>query len=426
MIYLISAIWSGLEILCYFFLFAAFLKRKRNTVATILTFLITWALFFFAVNLIPVDGLNQIVPICIAVAASFFLYDGKWYHRIFAAVLCYILLAVVDTGISYGASFLRGISFSELLWQKYTYLTTVTIAKLVEVLLAWVIFRVRKAHRFETTKGKWILLTSLFPVVSVVMLVVIFYSFQNSPDLSGGALIFSMVLGVANAAILYMISVIEKATARQREMDLLKQQISLQANHYESLENSYRLQRQAVHEFEHHLQVLADIVQAGEKETAENYLKQLKSGGALRLHSVNSHHPVVDVILNQKVQLAQAQDIDMNVQVNDLSAVSIQTEHLVVILSNLLDNAIEACMHLPKDRQILCKLVASESFYLSIRNTSNPVCIENGSIETTKDDRKEHGFGLPAVRYLLDRLNAEYTFDYRGGWFQFVAELPLK
>lgn len=423
---LISAIWNALEILCYFFLFSAFLKQKRNKVSVVMTFLITWMSFLLCININIMNVFDQVAPVCIAVAASFFLYTGKWHHHIFAALLCYILFAIVDTTIAYGVSILRGISFSELIWQKNTYLTAVTIAKLLEVLFAWLVFRTRSTHRLENGKSNWVVLTLLFPVASVIMLVVIFYSFQDSQDLSVGAVIFSVVLGIANVAILYIIHAIEKATHQEREMDLLKQQISLQTNNYESLENNYRLQRQSVHEFERHLQVLTNLIESDEIETAERYLKQIKANRSLRVFCVNSHHPVIDVILNQKYQLAQDHNIHMHIQVNDLSTVSVQTDFLVVVLSNLLDNAIEACLHVPENRIIFCRLLVGESFYLSIRNTSNPVVIKNGTIETTKDNFHEHGYGIPAVRYILDNMSAEHTFEYQNGWFQFVAELPLK
>ena len=277
----------------------------------------------------------------------------------------------------------------------------------------------------ETVPGKWIILTLLFPVTSVIMLVVIFYSFQDSPDFSASAVIFSVVLGVANAATLYIVHAIEKASRQEREMDLLRQQISLQTSNFERLENNYRLQRKSVHEFEHHLQVLTDLMAAKETETAENYLKQLNANRSLRVFSVHSRHPVIDVILNQKYQLAQEQDIRMHIQVNDLSAVTIQTDYLVVVLSNLLDNAIEACTLVPENREISCKIVARDQLYLSVRNTAMPVHMEHGIAETTKANAHEHGYGIPAVRYVLDQLGAEYTFDYQNGWFQFVAELPL-
>lgn len=425
MIHLISAFWNALEVLCYFFLFSAFLKRVKDTAETIFVFAIMWIVFLLCSNTSLTNGIGQFIPICIAIVASLFLYKGKWYHHVLSALLCYILFAIVDAAVGYGMSMLRGISFAELIWQKNAYLAAVTIAKLIEVLTAWLLYRSRNRHSLDGITTNWFLLIMIFPVTSVIILVVVFYSFQDSPDLSAGAMIVSGVVGIANAAILYTISSIEKSTQREIEMDLLKQQMLLQTSNFESLEKNYRMQRHSVHEFEHHLLVLSDLLETNQMESAEEYLRQLKGNRSLRVFSVNSHHPVIDVILNQKYQLAQEREIQMHIQVNDLSKVAIQTEYLVIVLSNLLDNAIEACMRLPGNRQIICRILADKSLYLSVQNTSLQVSVENGVIQTTKDNRSEHGYGIPAIRYILDKMCAEYTFDYQNGWFQFVAELPL-
>ena len=48
----------------------------------------------------------------------------------------------------------------------------------------------------------------------------------------------------------------------------------------------------------------------------------------------------------------------------------------------------------------------------------------DGKIPTSKEDSLSHGFGLRSVTYVLDKLDAEYTFDYDEGWFHFAAEIP--
>ncbi len=52
--------------------------------------------------------------------------------------------------------------------------------------------------------------------------------------------------------------------------------------------------------------------------------------------------------------------------------------------------------------------------------------IEDGQIETTKEPKAEHGFGLRAVREILRQLGGEMVFDYSEPWFQLVAEIPEK
>lgn len=204
---------------------------------------------------------------------------------------------------------------------------------------------------------------------------------------------------------------------------LLRQYMQMQQESMEALEQSYRMQRKSTHEFEHHMQVLGDLLAQGQEEAARDYLQRLKKNRSIHLICVNSRHPVVDVILNQKYQQAKENEIKMQIQVNDLSALGIPSDALTVVLTNLLDNAIEACRRINGYREIVCSIVYEEGLYISIRNTSDPVQITDGKIPTSKPDSLSHGFGLMSVGYVLDALGAEYTFGYEEGWFHFAAEI---
>lgn len=204
---------------------------------------------------------------------------------------------------------------------------------------------------------------------------------------------------------------------------LLKQHMELQKESMNALEQNYRMQRKSTHEFEHHLQVLGDLLGHNETDAARDYLDKLKKNRSMHIMGVNSHHPVVDVILNQKYQLARESDILVQVQVNDLSGIDIPSDSLVVVLTNLWDNAIEACRRIDGYGEIFCSILYDEGLYISIRNTSNPVRIENGRIATSKTDPLSHGFGLMSVCNTLDTLGGEYSYDYDEGWFSFVAEI---
>ena len=216
---------------------------------------------------------------------------------------------------------------------------------------------------------------------------------------------------------------VQRRVPQEHDTLLLRQHMELQRESIRALEQNYRLQRKNTHEFEHHLQVLRDLLAQGETTAAQDYLNRLRKNRAIHLMSVNSHHPVIDVILNQKHQTAQENGIKVQIRVNDLSAVDIPTDSLVVVLTNLLDNAIEACRRIDGYREIRCSILYEDGLYISIRNTSAPVEIVDGKIPTSKQDSLSHGFGLMSVGYVLDKLNAEYTFGYDEGWFHFAAEI---
>lgn len=207
------------------------------------------------------------------------------------------------------------------------------------------------------------------------------------------------------------------------EAMLLRQHMEMQQESMGALEQNYRMQRKSAHEFEHHMQVLRDLLDRDEVDAARDYLDRLKKNRSMHVMSVSSNHPVIDVILNQKYQTARENEIQMQIQVNDLSAVTIPTDSLVVVLTNLLDNAIEACRRIDGYREIFFIILYDDGLYVSIRNTSEPVQIVDGKISTSKQDSLSHGFGLMSVGFVLEKLGAEYSFGYDEGWFHFAAEI---
>lgn len=208
-----------------------------------------------------------------------------------------------------------------------------------------------------------------------------------------------------------------------QDMLLLRQHMEMQQDNMNALEQNYRAQRKTAHEFEHHLQVIQELLNRGEMAATQEYVARLRKNRSIMVYSVNSGNPVIDVILNQKYQTARENEIKMHIQVNDLSALTIPTDSLVVVLTNLLDNAIEACRRIDGYREIVGCVLYNNGLYISIRNTSMPVQIVDGKIPTSKADSLSHGFGLMSVTFVLDNLDAEYTFGYDEGWFNFAVEI---
>ena len=76
----------------------------------------------------------------------------------------------------------------------------------------------------------------------------------------------------------------------------------------------------------------------------------------------------------------------MQVKVNDLSNIPLSTQDLAILLSNLLDNAIEACKANDGAKQIFFTMLDGSPITLSIANTSKPFKIVNGHIPSKKKE----------------------------------------
>lgn len=84
------------------------------------------------------------------------------------------------------------------------------------------------------------------------------------------------------------------------------------------------------------------LLQNHEYEPAEVYLNSVSKQQTERLFLVNTHHSILDALFNTKASEAIQEGIEIDFRVNDLSMLPFEAADMVVLLSNLLDNAIEA------------------------------------------------------------------------------------
>ena len=383
--YIISALWLALECVAFFLFASAFLPYRHNSKRTLLTALSICILFLLNQSLTLPALMRRLCALTFGLCLIAFLFQGRLEQRIFIGLLDYI-----------------------------------------SVFLAWLVTRLHPFHRLHPLRPKWMLFVSFFPLTSLFMLMALFLICRDQRELTQPVAFFCIFLGIANVAIVYVISLIERDTEVKQQINILSQQMEIQTASILALDKAYRQQRQTTHDFQNHLCTISDLLSQKSYEAAAKYVQELSQTQTSRILIVNTHHPIIDAILNQKYQTAVESQIEMQFCINDLSGIQLSASELVVLLSNLLDNAIEACRRVDTERLIRCTILGNDNFFLSIRNTSLPVRITEHGIATTKASASEHGYGLPSVCRILDALHAEYAYNYEDGWFQFTTEIPGK
>lgn len=296
-----------------------------------------------------------------------------------------------------------------------------------ELFLAYTFRRVMRKRSFSgrpnrlTGVRSW--LYFLFPSTSVVMLVLLLYMTTGK---NASEMVIAAVCGLifaTNVAVLYLLERMEKTVENQERVLALEQQLQFQAKNMESASQLYSAQRHKVHDFRAHLNTLQGLLENQEYDAAEQYLNSVTQEQTDRLFLVNSHHAILDALFNTKATEAIQKGIEIDFELNDLSTLPFDVSDMVVLFSNLLDNAIEACEKINSNRVIRVSAVLKQSFLFSIRNTTLPVEIKNDTIKTTKPNAHLHGFGLSNIKLILNKYHADFVMDYEDGWFQFTGEI---
>ncbi len=130
---------------------------------------------------------------------------------------------------------------------------------------------------------------------------------------------------------------------------------------------------------------------------------------------IKSGSPTIDTTLNSCLYTARDQNTQLHIDLKMKEEIPINPIDLTTILSNLLNNALEACIKLPEgDRQIWFYLKHERGVLnVRVKNTYNPdaVDIQDGKAHTTKEDKSAHGIGLKRIQQTVEKYNG--TFSYR-------------
>lgn len=315
----------------------------------------------------------------------------------------------------------------------FIYYIAAYTAKLLTLFL-FVLVRQWAQQRFrgqKTAVTDWIRIAVIPFSVLVISACMNIMLYQN-PTAAEGFFLCHLLLLVLDIMCILLLGHMEQQRKSLLEKAILQQNLHLETEHVRALERAYALQRKQTHDISNQFSVLRGLAEHhAPQEEFDRYLGQILSTELPQTIYVNTHRLVVDVIISQKMALAWEQDTIMELHLDNLADFPLPDDALVVVLTNLLDNALEACEKIPpeKERKITLKMqTKSTGAYLYIENTSaQPVRIQNNRIATTKADPLAHGYGLKNVCAMLEKNNAFYAMNCRDERiFCFLAKIPSR
>lgn len=357
---------------------------------------------------------------------SLCLYSGGVVFRILVSGLFYALLNGLGILVAYGVvQVVRG-----GLRTPYAAYAVIILASVTEqllgmglILLAQKLFHPRK--RGQEAWQLWLVPLCL-TFGSTGMCVYLLHSAANGRTPVQAVLVCTVYLVFVNLLVMVLIDWLAQSARYREESLMLNEKLHTQAESLEALGNAYAVQRRLTHDYNAHLVSLNGYLKEKDYARAEAYTRDLLSQQTDRLLAVKTHHAALDALFNQKAFVADRQGIDLRFVVSDLSGLQLPVSDLTVLISNLMDNAIEACARLPQaEREIEVRAILEDTFLFSVRNRSLPVHIVHGTIATTKPDPSMHGYGLANVQTILERYrDCCHDMSYKNGWFCHLVELP--
>lgn len=419
-----------IEIVCYFTFFDIFaVKRNRNKIEVILSIIILMLSSRLCVHFLKkYTIIKMLLMVLIIILAMWFLYEISlvktlilvFFVQSIVTITDYIVIMILakiygDITTLGGASSLIGRFI-------------IILSRLILFAILIVISRISSKKRNNVTADmsnkEWIQLL-IFPIFTICAVMLMVNSVMKSyhSDIVPVYYIIAIGLIVLNLVVFHLISEILEHSRKMKEAQILRQQSIGQVGLYNSMRENYNIQRQRTHEYKNQIVCMDMLMKKKDYSKLEDYIGNISDGLDAQLDMVDTNNDVVNAILNAKYYEAIKNDVLFVLKINDLSDIKVSDEDIVTILSNLLDNAIEAAKQCDVGkRTVKIKLLSEDDVLtIAVSNTykTEPMLTEDGYIRTTKNNKEEHGWGIRNIVATLEKYDAEYIIDYKNGEFVF-------
>ena len=194
----------------------------------------------------------------------------------------------------------------------------------------------------------------------------------------------------------------------------------------EEIKGLHESMRSIKHDMKNHLMVILSYLNDEDPEEAKKYISQILN----KLNAVHSYietgNSLMNHILNEKLSLARDMGIDIKAEVENLEFSKMESVDFSALLTNMLDNAIEAELEAPSSEIRVAISRRREYETIVVKNRIGSSVLEsNPNLETTKEDKAEHGKGVAHIRQITEKYSGMCDFYEEDGFFVACAFIPL-
>ena len=198
--------------------------------------------------------------------------------------------------------------------------------------------------------------------------------------------------------------------------------------HIESTTKYYEQMRAMSHDMGNHISVIEGLARAGNTGELIDYISELHGRFEGSKPVIKSGNAVTDIILSEAADQCKKKNIIFDSRFSYPNDLDINPFDMSVVLSNALQNAMEASEELKDPLILVTSMVRGNVFILSVKNRMKDKLIlnEEGIPDSSKND-SGHGYGLKNIRSIAARYKGDIEIkqESRDGYYVFVLNVMM-
>jgi len=401
------------------------LRKYRNSEHYVLWFVLCTLWFYFIETQIPVFSIRILLTVLFFALSTWGLYETQIYQS-----------ALIATGFM-GCSFIFSTLFSQEMLEMmgtnihiggmdFIYLFFInTLGKFVFMLMMKLINGIWGHKKNTKVKSEDVFFLFLMVFLFLEIYWMLFMESLEDKLISAWNIYLLLGLVILCSASFHIMNLLQSHYETEVYLGTVNAHMRAEMENIAAVQETHEKIKRISHGISNQLFAVETLLHNNKYEEAEKYLEMLVGTIEQHILPVHTNNVVIDALLNQKYILATSKGIKMVFDIQDLQETKIYISNLVAILSNALNNAIEACEKVVGERVIELQIInENNEMIISIENTvEKEITIVGNSIPTTKSDKENHGIGLGSIRGIVEQYDGKMFLNSENNTFKLLIVL---
>ena len=190
----------------------------------------------------------------------------------------------------------------------------------------------------------------------------------------------------------------------QYEYDNLKADYTSDKNQRAEIERLHENTRRLKHDMKNHIMVAVSYLNSGDIEQAKDYLSDVLDNLNKSYSYIQTGNSVMNYIINSKLENAHRKGIEFKAEIENLPFEKMGSVDFSALLSNILDNAVEASEK--SESKFIYVAILKKRAYdtILVKNSIDASVLErNPKLLSSKKDSEQHGYGVKQIKAIAEK-----------------------
>ncbi len=230
------------------------------------------------------------------------------------------------------------------------------------------------------------------------------------------AIMWSLGSLVIFVTIVKMLLEMQKTNLLKERLTRFEMQIESQYDQIRQMQENIQETRRIRHDLRHYLLVLQGYARRKEYQKLEGSIEEYIEDYMSETQEILCQNAILNSIMLYYKQMGDREHVPIRFEANIENDPPFAEKDLAIILSNLLENGIEASVRMPEGRrQIFCQVHMVKPYIMTIQVEN--LCLGPVSLEESEKG-EGHGIGLVSVRKIAEKYDGVMNCEDLGGRFR--------